>query len=144
MEIKPIGIILTPFTNKKDTPIQPKRSKAIGRIKVFKEYTKGLSDIEAFSHILLIYRFHRSRGYELLVKPFLDTELRGLFATRYPRRPNQIGLSVVRLVKRTGSTLYVKGIDVLNGTPLLDIKPFVPYFDEKEKIRIGWLTEKIK
>jgi len=143
MEVTPIGIVRTPFKCKKDTPVQPFRSKAIGRIEVFKKYKDGLSDIDGFSHLILIYRFHKSRGHCLKVKPFLDDQLHGLFATRYPRRPNQIGLTVVELLKRETNILFVKGIDVLVGTPLLDIKPYVPDFEPKGKIRIGWLEERI-
>lgn len=143
MRIKPIGIIRSPFKKKKGTPIQPFRSKAIGSIEVFNEYKEGLSDIEGFSHIILIYKFHKSRGYRLRVKPFLDDKLRGLFATRYPRRPNQIGLSVVKLLKRKGNILFVKNIDVVDGTPLLDIKPYVSDIVPKEKIQIGWLKGKV-
>lgn len=143
MNIKPIGIIYTPFKCKKGTPIQPFKSKADGRIEIFQNFVEGLSDIDGFSHLILIYRFHKSRGYCLKIKPFLDNSLRGLFATRYPRRPNQIGLTVVKLLKRKGSTLFVKGIDVIDGTPLLDIKPYVPDFGPKEKVKIGWLKGKI-
>lgn len=143
MEVTPIGIIHTPFKCKKNTPIQPFKSKAIGRIELFKQYEEGLDDIGGFSHLILIYKFHKSKGYRLKVKPFLDDKSRGLFATRYPRRPNQIGLTVVKLLKRKGNILFVKGIDVIDGSPLLDIKPYVPDFGPKEKIRIGWLKEKI-
>lgn len=144
MGVKPIGIIHSPFKYKEDTPIQPSRSNAIGEVEVFREYQEGLDDIEGFSHIILIYEFHKSEGYSLKVKPFLDNKLRGLFATRAPRRPNKIGLSVVRLLKRKDNILTVKGIDVLDGTPLIDIKPYVPDFDPDEKITIGWLEGKIK
>ena len=143
MEIVPIGRIHTPFQSKDDTPIQPFRSDAVGRVEVFEEYAEGLGDTEGFSHLILIYRFHKSRGHCLKVKPFLDDQLRGLFATRYPRRPNQIGMSVVELLKRESNILFVKGIDVLDGTPLLDIKPYVPDFGPKGKIRIGWLEGRI-
>jgi len=143
VKIIPIGRIHTPFKSKSDTPIQPFRSNAIGKIEVFEKYKDGLSDIEEFSHLILIYRFHKSRGHCLKVKPFLDDQLRGLFATRYPRRPNQIGLTVVELLKRESNILFVKGIDVLDGTPLLDIKPYVPDFGPKETIKIGWLEGKI-
>ena len=142
MEIIPIGKIHTPFQNKSDTPIQPFRSGAVGRVEVFEEYAKGLSDTEGFSHLILIYRFHKSRGHCLKVKPFLDDQLRGLFATRYPRRPNQIGLTIVELLKRENNILFVKGIDVLDNTPLLDIKPYVPDFGPRGKIKIGWLEGK--
>jgi tRNA-Thr(GGU) m(6)t(6)A37 methyltransferase TsaA len=143
MKVYPIGVIHTPFKRKKDAPIQSFKSKAIGRVEVFKKYHDGLGDIEGFSHLILIYKFHKSKGYRLKVKPFLDDELRGLFATRYPRRPNQIGLTVVKLLKRKGNTLFVTGIDVVDGSPLLDIKPYVSAFGPKEKIRIGWLEGKI-
>jgi len=144
MRIKPMGRICTPFQYKKDTPIQPFKSKAIGRIRIFEKYQDGLKDIEGFSHLILLYKFHKSKGYRLKVKPFLDDKQRGLFATRYPRRPNQIGLTVVKLLKRRKNILFVKGIDVIDGTPLLDIKPYVPDFGPKEKIKIGWLERKIK
>jgi tRNA-Thr(GGU) m(6)t(6)A37 methyltransferase TsaA len=126
-----------------ETPIQPSRSTATGKVEVFKEYQEGLEDIEGFSHIILIYWFHKSKGYSLKVKPFLDDTLRGVFATRAPSRPNQIGISVVRLLEREENVLYVKGIDVLDGTPLLDIKPHVPDFELGEKVKTGWLEGKI-
>lgn len=144
MRVKPIGIIYTPFKYKKDTPIQPFRSKATARVEVFKKYQEGLNDIERFSHLILVYKFHKSRGYCLKVKPFLDEKQRGLFATRYPRRPNQIGLTVVKLLRRKKNILFVKGIDVIDGSPLLDIKPYVPDFGAKEKVKIGWLKGKIR
>jgi len=144
MEVKPIGIIHTPFKCKKETPIQPFRSHAIGKVELFKEYHEGLEDIEGFSHIILIYRFHKSKGYNLKVKPFLDNEKRGLFSTRAPRRPNQLGLSVVRLLTKEDNILFVEGIDVIDGTPLLDIKPYVTYFEPRENIRVGWLEGKVK
>jgi tRNA-Thr(GGU) m(6)t(6)A37 methyltransferase TsaA len=144
MRVRPIGTIHSPFRRTEDTPIQPCRSKAIGEIEILKKYQEGLEDIDGFSHVILIYRFHKSRGYRLKVKPFLDEQLRGLFATRAPRRPNQIGLSVVRLLRRKGNILTVKGIDVIDGTPLLDIKPYVPDFETDEKIKIGWLKGKIR
>jgi tRNA-Thr(GGU) m(6)t(6)A37 methyltransferase TsaA len=144
MEVKPIGIIHTPFKSKKETPIQPFRSYIIGKVEVFKEYQEGLEDIEGFSHIILIYKFHKSKGYSLMVKPFLDNEKRGLFATRAPRRPNQLGLSVVRLLIKEGNILFVENIDVIDGTPLLDIKPYVTCFEPGGYIKVGWLEGKIK
>ena len=143
MKIIPIGVICTPFKDKDKTPIQPFKSKAIGKVQVYKKYEKGLKDIMGFSHLILIYRFHKSRGFKLLVKPFLDDRIRGLFATCAPRRPNQIGLSVVRLIKRKKNILMVKGIDVIDKTPLLDIKPYVPEFSAKTKVKVGWLKDKI-
>ena len=140
MNIKPIGIIHSPFKSKQETPIQPFQSKAVGEIEVFKEYEQGLDDIESFSHLILIYKFHRSRGFSLKVKPILDDRLRGLFATRAPRRPNQIGLSVVKLIRRRGNILFVNGIDVIDGTPLLDIKPYLPDFNSGEEVRTCWIA----
>jgi tRNA-Thr(GGU) m(6)t(6)A37 methyltransferase TsaA len=143
MRIKPIGIIHSPFQSGEETPIQPSCSRATGQVEVFKEYQEGMEDIEGFSHIILIYWFHKSKGYSLKVKPFLDDALRGVFATRAPSRPNQIGISVVRLLERKENILYVKGIDVLDGTPLLDIKPHVPDFESGEMVKIGWIEGKI-
>ena len=115
--LKPIGIIRTPFTEGDAIPIQPAFSQAVGQVEVFPEYAPGLDDIDGFSHIILLYALHRSSGYALQVKPFLDHHLHGVFATRHPQRPNPIGLSVVRLVARLCATLEVAGIDVLDGTP---------------------------
>jgi tRNA-Thr(GGU) m(6)t(6)A37 methyltransferase TsaA len=143
MIINPVGIIHSPFKSRAETPIQPFRSRATGQVEVFKEYREGLEDLEGFSHIILIYWFHKSKGYSLKVKPFLDDTLRGVFATRAPSRPNQIGLSVVRLLERKENILFVKGIDVLDETPLIDIKPHVPDFESGEMLRIGWLEGKI-
>jgi len=108
------------------------------------EYAEGLEDLEGFSHIFLLYVFHESSGYSLLVKPFLDDQLRGLFATRHPCRPNPIGLSVVRLIARQGNSLEVEGVDTLDGTPLLDIKPYVPDFDVRADTRTGWYATRIE
>jgi tRNA-Thr(GGU) m(6)t(6)A37 methyltransferase TsaA len=144
MKIRPIGVIHSPFKKREGMPIQPFRSDKIGRVEVFEKYAAGLKDILGFSHIILIYRFHKSRGYKLLVKPFLDDKKHGLFATRAPFRPNQIGMSVVRLLRQKKNVLFVKGIDALDGTPLLDIKPYVPQFSADKKVRIGWLKSKLK
>ena len=138
MRLIPIGIIHTPFKCKKDTPIQPFKSKAFGKVEVFKKYEEGLSDVEGFSHVLLIYRFHKSRGYKLKTRPFLDKCDRGIFSCRYPRRPNQIGISIVKLVRRDKNILTVKHVDMLDGTPLLDIKSYNPYFEPKKGIKVGW------
>lgn len=136
--MRPIGVIRSPFTDKEQTPIQTVRSQATGQVVIFPEYVEGLQDLDGFSHIFLLYVFHRSQGYTLKVKPFLDDNLRGLFATRYPCRPNPIGLSVVRLLARRENLLDIESVDVLDGTPLLDIKPYVPDFDEHPSTRIGW------
>ena len=137
---KPIGIIHTPFKEQKDTPIQPRRGKGIqGTAEVFPEYKEALSDLDGFSHIYLLFHFHRSEGYKLKVIPYLDDTPRGLFATRAPRRPNQIGLSIVKLIKIVNTTLYIEDIDILDGTPLLDIKPYIPQFDDDTDYQLGWL-----
>jgi tRNA-Thr(GGU) m(6)t(6)A37 methyltransferase TsaA len=140
--MEPIGVIHTPFHEGDEIPIQPVFSQAAGQVEVFAEFSDGLQGIEGMSHIILLYVLHRSEGYSLLVKPFLDDRMRGLFATRHPRRPNPIGLSVVRLLRRDGATLEVEGIDVLDGTPLLDIKPYVPDFDLKLDARAGWYDDR--
>jgi tRNA-Thr(GGU) m(6)t(6)A37 methyltransferase TsaA len=137
--MRPIGVIRTPFSDPSQTPIQPSRSKAEGTVEVDAAYEEGLEDLEGFSHIILVYLFHCSSGYSLKVKPFLDDRQHGLFSTRYPRRPNPIGLSVVRLIGREGRILHIAGADVLDGTPLLDIKPYVPEFDAQADVRFGWL-----
>ena len=142
MIIKPIGVIHTPYKRMEDVPIQPSYSKEIGEIEVFKEYEEGLKDIEGFSHVIILYLFHKSQGYSLLVKPFLDSDKHGVFATRHPNRPNSIGISVVRLLERRGRILRVKGIDVIDGTPLMDVKPYVPNFDQAIDVKIGWLEGK--
>jgi len=135
---KPIGVIRSPFTEKDKTPIQASRSQAIGLVEIHPEFADGLKDIEALSHIYLLYAFHASSGYALQVKPFLDNQEHGIFATRYPYRPNPIGLSIVKLLFRNENTLTVEGIDTLDGTPLLDIKPYVPDFDLRTDVRTGW------
>jgi len=144
IEYTPIGVIHTPFKQLENMPIQPAGAKGIqGMIKIFKDYRDGLMDLEEFSHIILLYHFHRSQGFKLHVVPFMDTEMRGLFATRAPRRPNPIGLSVVELDKIENGLLYIRNVDILDGTPLLDIKPYVPEFDTPTDIRLGWL-EKVR
>lgn len=142
--LKPIGVIHSPFTDPKQTPIQSSRSQATGQVEIYTEFVAGLKDLEEFSHIYLFYLFHNSQGYDLLVQPFLDDELHGLFATRYPRRPNQIGLSIVRLTAIQANILHIAGVDVLDGTPLLDIKPYFPEFDQQEDVRTGWYSRRSK
>ena len=142
--MQPIGVIHSPFTDKSQTPIQPSRSRAVGRVELHPEFTEGLQDIEGFSHIILLYMFHCSAEYTLRVKPFLDDQWRGLFATRYPCRPNPIGLSIVRLLARQGNVLEIEGVDVLDGPPLLDLKPYVPEFDTKTNVQTGWYQHRSK
>lgn len=137
---RPIGLIRTPFTVKQETPIQPYRSRAVGVVELLPEFEEGLRDLDGFSHVILLYHFDRADpGYDLLVTPFLDDRPKGLVATRYPRRPNGLGFSVVRLQRREANVLHVAGIDVLDGTPLLDIKPYVPPFDSVPEATMGWL-----
>ena len=144
IQYSPIGVIHSPFKKPEGTPIQPTADKDIeGTVEVLSDYEEGLKGLDGFSHIILIYHFHLSKKPKLLVKPFLDNKLRGLFSTRAPSRPNSIGISIVRLVKIEGRKLHVRGVDILDGTPLLDIKPYVPHFDEKKVEKIGWLKDKI-
>jgi tRNA-Thr(GGU) m(6)t(6)A37 methyltransferase TsaA len=144
MQLIPIGIIYSPFSDPKDMPIQPASALGItGKVVLEPEYQEGLKDLDGFSHIILLYSFHLSSGHNLIAKPFLDDESHGVFATRAPCRPNPIGLSVLRLEKIDGLTLHVSNIDIVDGTPLLDIKPFVPAFDCPPDVSIGWLSDKL-
>jgi len=141
---KPIGIIHSPFKEVKGTPIQPAGAKGIdGNVEVFPEYAQGLKDLEGFSHIILLYHFHLSKKPSMTVTPFMDSSPRGIFATRSPRRPNPIGISVVRLVGIEDNILHIQDVDMIDGTPLLDIKPYVPDFDIREIQRFGWLENNI-
>jgi tRNA-Thr(GGU) m(6)t(6)A37 methyltransferase TsaA len=144
IKYKPIGIIHSPFREHKGTPIQPAGGKDIeGTVEVFPEYAEGLKDVEGFSHIILIFHFHLSRGVSLKAKPYMDNEERGIFAIRGPRRPNPIGISIVRLVRIEENILHIKDLDMIDGTPLLDIKPYVPEFDIQEVVKIGWLEKNV-
>ncbi|MFN2144892.1 MAG: tRNA (N6-threonylcarbamoyladenosine(37)-N6)-methyltransferase TrmO [Anaerolineales bacterium] len=137
--MRPIGVIHSPHKQVAGMPIQPAGALGIpGTVEVYPAYQAGLADLDGFSHIILIYAFHLSDSYELTVTPFLDAEPRGLFATRAPRRPNPIGLSVVRLVSVEENLLHIENVDILDGTPLLDIKPSIPDFDHFESERLGW------
>ncbi len=141
---KPIGIIHSPFAEGRETPIQSTSAVGVsGSVEVFSEYARALKDLDGFSHIILLYHFHLSKGPSLIVKPFLDSELRGVFSTRSPSRPNNIGLSVMHLVGIEGNILYIEDVDIIDGTPLLDIKPYVPGFDIREVQRFGWLENNI-
>lgn len=145
MEIvyRPIGVIHTPFQNLEGMPIQPAGAAGVrGTIEVFPGYEKGLLDLDGFSHIILLYHFHRSKGFEMEVMPFLDVIRHGVFATRAPRRPNAIGLSVVRLTQIVETRiLQVENVDMVDGTPLLDIKPYAAAFDHHETDSSGWLQK---
>ena len=142
IEFKQIGVIHSPFKKREGIPCQGYKTDKTGNIEVFQEYEKALTDIEGFSHIYLLYYFHEHTGFKPLVKPFLDNKKHGLFATRYFNRLNPIGISVVELLERKKNILKVKPIDVLDKTPLLDIKPYVPMFDQRENVKIGWLENK--
>ena len=123
-------------------PIQPAGAAGVkGTVDVFEDFQAGLKDLDGFSHIILLYHFHRSHSFNLHVVPFMDSEPRGLFATRAPKRPNPIGLSVVQLDKIEAGVLHISNVDILDGTPLLDIKPYVPEFDAQIEVRTGWLEK---
>jgi tRNA-Thr(GGU) m(6)t(6)A37 methyltransferase TsaA len=142
--LQPIGEIHTPFTDPAQTPIQASRSTALGQVEVFPEFVEGLQDIEELSHLILLYVLHRQSTYALRVQPSLDDRLHGVFATRYPQRPNFIGLSIVHLLARRDHVLEFEGADMLDGTPLIDIKPYVPEFDVRTDVRIGWYGTRSK
>jgi tRNA (adenine37-N6)-methyltransferase len=133
-----IGSIHSPFSDPAQAPIQAARSTATGSVEVFPQFAEGLRDLDEFSHIFLLYLIDCPHGYDLSVKPFLDDQEHGIFATRYPCRPNPIGLSLVRLLRVDGNRLDIEGVDMLDGSPLLDIKPYVPDFDLRENVQIGW------
>lgn len=138
--MQPIGIIRSPFQNLKDMPIQPKGAQeTLGTIEVEEEYIEGLNDLDGFSHIYLLYIFHKAARTSLTVTPFMDTTPRGVFSTRSPLRPNHIGLSIVELVGVEKNLVKVRGIDILDGTPLVDIKPYIEAFDGVKNSRSGWM-----
>lgn len=142
MNVVAIGIIHTPHKQATGTPVQAALAGSVaGSVEVFSEFAAGLRDLEGFERIWLLYWFDRAKAAQMMVKPYLDTAERGLFATRAPSRPNPIGLSAVRLVRVEGGMLHVEGVDMLDGTPLLDIKPYVPRFDAFAVERIGWLAD---
>jgi tRNA-Thr(GGU) m(6)t(6)A37 methyltransferase TsaA len=146
MEIvyQPIGIVHSPFTDPGTTPIQSQGAKGTaGKVELFEKYVKGLDDLDGFSHIILIYQFHLSIGFSLKVFPYLDKQERGVFSTRAPRRPNAIGMSIVQLDSIEGNVMYISDLDIIDRTPLLDIKPYVPQFDPDGKVNIGWLEKNI-
>jgi tRNA-Thr(GGU) m(6)t(6)A37 methyltransferase TsaA len=144
VSFRPIGIIRTPFLDTEGMPIQASAAVGVpGRIEIEAEFVEGLADLDGFSHLILVYHLHRVTAARLTVTPFLDDRPHGIFATRSPARPNPIGLSTVRLVAITGSILEVEDVDMVDGTPLLDIKPYVPAFDERDDVRVGWFTERL-
>ncbi len=145
IKYRPIGIIHTPHEEAEGTPIQPKGAKGIeGEVEVYSEYKDGLKDLEGFSHIILLFHCHLSGNYSLRQKPYMDDEEHGIFAMRGPSRPNPIGLSIVKLNSVEDNILKIENVDIIDETPLLDIKPFVPEFDQNQVERIGWLGENVQ
>ena len=141
--LKPIGIIHSPYENKDETPIQGAfQPDGPGRVEVFDAYIEGLKDIESFSHIILIYWFHKAGSVKLVRPTFLDDEPHGIFSSRHPCRPNGIGMSVVKLIRREGNILIIEGPVMLVKTPLLDIKPYIPKFDTIVSASEGWTKDK--
>lgn len=140
--IHPIGTIRTPHTDITNMPIQPIAAEGIkGYIELLPEYAEGLSDLDGFSHITLIYHFHKAGGFKLKVVPFMDTRERGIFSCKAPKRPNAIGTSTVRLCSIDGNIVHIDQVDMLDGTPLIDIKPFYPRYDNRDNVTIGWLEK---
>jgi tRNA (adenine37-N6)-methyltransferase len=143
MIVEAIGIIHTSYKTKEECPIQPLYSpESSGRVEVFVEYEQGLKDIETFSHIHLLYLFDRTGEIKLVRPTFLDDEPHGIYASRHPCRPNGIGLSIVKLVRREGNVLIIEGADMLDETPLLDIKPYIPKYDAISSASEGWTADK--
>jgi tRNA-Thr(GGU) m(6)t(6)A37 methyltransferase TsaA len=137
-----IGVAHTPFKEIEGMPIQPAGAAGVrGSLEILPQFSEGLQDIDGFSHLILLYHFHQVQAASLTVTPFLDSRPHGVFATRAPKRPNPIGLSIVRLLRREGNVLHVENIDLLDGTPLLDVKPYVPEFDHHPVERVGWLDQ---
>jgi formylmethanofuran dehydrogenase subunit E len=139
MQLKSIGIIHSPYKDRKESP--PQGREEICWIEIFDQYVEGLKDIDGFSHLILFYWLHCSKDYSLLVKTPWDSEPHGVFATRSPNRANALGFSVIELIERDGNKLKVKGLDALEGTPLIDIKPYLPEIDSKTNVRVGWVKE---
>jgi tRNA-Thr(GGU) m(6)t(6)A37 methyltransferase TsaA len=139
--MRAIGFVRSPFTETKQIPKGfGVTHVAEGELEILPEFAQGLMDIEGFSHLFVLWAFHLSKGFELVGRPPIDNREHGVFATRSPRRPNPIGLTVVELIRRDGPRLQVRGVDMLDGTPILDIKPYMSSIPE-EKLRRGWVAE---
>jgi len=142
IEYNPIGIVLTPFKDLNGIPYQPSKAKGVeGTIVLYPKFCRGLKDLDGFSHIILLCHFHMTSKYKLVVTPSEETEPRGLFSTRSPRRPNPIGFSVVRLIDIHEDRLMISDLDILDGTPVIDIKPYFREFDSDEDIKTGWMKK---
>lgn len=142
MTLEPIGTIHTPYTDLEQMPIQPKgAADTIGTLVIHEAYEEGLQDLDGFSHVYILYHFHKATRSELLVTPFMDIEVRGVFSTRSPLRPSHIGMSVTQIISVKDNIVTLKGIDVLDGTPLLDIKPYIPQFDAVSNVKTGWMNK---
>ena len=145
IKLKPIGIIRTPYKESRGIPIQGKFKKGVkGVIRLFPQYRVGLKDIEGFSHLILIYYFNRSKKEQFIGKPFLEDKEHGIFAIRSPHRPNHLGFSIVKLENVEGNIISFSEVDILDKTPLLDIKPYVKYFDSRKNVRSGWIEKHFK
>lgn len=143
--MNPIGVIHSPYKEPKDIPIQGIFKNAVeGRVQLKKEYIKGLRDLDGFSHAILIYYFHKSPTEKIEGKPFLEENTHGIFAIRSPHRPNHLGFSIVKISRIKGNIIYFTGVDMLDNTPLLDIKPYVKYFDSREDVTCGWIEKHFK
>ena len=141
---RPIGVIRTPYSHTEGMPIQASAAIGVlGRIELDPDLVEGLADLGGFSHLTLLYHLHLITAPRLTVTPFLDDQPHGIFATRSPARPNPIGLSSVRLIAIAGSTIEIEDVDMVDGTPLLDIKPYVPAFDDRNDVRVGWFAERL-
>jgi len=142
IQFTPIGYINTPHKSLENMPIQPAGAKSVkGQIEIIPAFMEGLLDIEGFSHITLFYHLHKVNGYKLKVTPFMDTKEHGIFACKSPTRPNALGMSTVKLLAVEGNVLYVEEVDMLDGTPLIDIKPYWPKYDNRDNVRVGWLEK---
>ena len=145
IKLKPIGVIHTPYKEPKGIPIQGRFEKrVVGQVELFPEYVKGLKDLAGFSHMILIYYFDRSEREDLIGRPFLENEEHGIFAIRSPHRPNHIGFSIVKLEGVEGNIVTFREVDMLDGTPLLDIKPYISHFDPRKNVKNGWLEKHFK
>jgi tRNA-Thr(GGU) m(6)t(6)A37 methyltransferase TsaA len=142
--IKPIGLVHSPFNAVEGIPIQAVYSDAVGTVEIYDEYVEGLQDLEGFDHLILLYQFHLTTKEPLRLTPFLDKQSRGVFATRAPTRPNRLGLSVVRLLKIERNLLEIGNVDMVSGTPVVDIKPYVAAFDVRTGGRVGWFADRLE